>query len=574
MTWRARHLRGMTLRWRLVIAFLSVSVVPVLIASFIAAQLIVDLFADRMERWLADAARFVVQHAADDQVETQRAASILARALESGTGSFETAPIAFSSALLTSVGYDVIAVYDEAGHSLYFSGPEGPRGWLPRDERSAFFITTNEEHRWLLLGTAQRFTRGGKAYFVFVADRWDGTMLDMASTASGLHVQVFAIEGTRPLMVAGSGATTPIPASVFDRFAGGADIASTRDGAGAGIATGFAAVRDLDGRLVGIVTCRLATQVSLFSHVRTLELFVILSGSAGALSLGVGLWLSALIARPLRDLTGGLRRVAEGDYRTRIAIAGGRELSALAEGFNAMAHQLEELRRREAEVRRRQQLAALGEAAAVMAHEIRNPLSIIKTSSQVLIGEPTLAPRANRMIGFVVDEVDRIDHLVRDFLDYARPKAPLIESVDILVELGSVLEFAAADLARRRIDVHLTAATGKTLVAGDAAQLHQVFLNILLNAAEAMPDGGVLSIDVERDAGRVAVRFTDSGTGIPAEVMDRIFDPFVTTKPRGTGLGLARVRHVIDQHGGTVVCENVGPRGARFTLTFPVHPAA
>jgi signal transduction histidine kinase len=324
--------------------------------------------------------------------------------------------------------------------------------------------------------------------------------------------------------------------------------------------------------LVGIVSSRLSNQLSLLAHVRTLELFLALSGGAALISLLVALALSKLISRPLALLNQALRHVREGDFKARVPVAGGGELTELSAGFNAMASRLEMMRERESLVRRREQLATLGEAAAVLAHEIRNPLGIIKTSSQVLRMKSALPPEGEKLVGFVLEEVGRIDHLVQELLDFARPRILLRRPVDVALELGNTLSFAAHDLQHRHISVQSAGQPRTFIIQADAEQLHQVFLNIILNAMDAMPKGGTLTTQVEREGDVVLVSIADTGMGIDPEVRERLFEPFVTTKPRGTGLGLARVRHIIEQHGGTVLCESEPGAGTCFTLRLPLVP--
>lgn len=282
-----------------------------------------------------------------------------------------------------SVGYNTVAAYDQDGHLLVANGPIGDGDWLPRAERGTFFLADDGKGgRLLLTGASKRFESNGKTFYAFVANLWDGVMIDTANSVPGLVVVVYAVADGRAVMLNDS--KVALPPRVLSTLSGGVPSMVTYTDDVRQQAAGFAALRDLDGNLVGIVACRLANQLSLLSHVRRLELFLALWAMAGFISLLVALSLSALISRPLTQLNRGLLRVRDGDFKTRVAETGGGELTALAIGFNRMAAQLEAMRQREALVRRREQLATLGEAAAVLAHEIRNPLGIIKTSSQVL----------------------------------------------------------------------------------------------------------------------------------------------------------------------------------------------
>jgi signal transduction histidine kinase len=564
-------LPDMRLRWRLAIAFMAVGALPVLIACYIAADTLSNSFADNMERWLVQAASFFATRSIDDEMEARQAAGIIAANLGMAGSSLDRGLIDLSAHLLTSVGYDAVAVYDGDGHVLFSNRPVGDGAWLPRGEQSGFFPFKDEDGRpRLLIGASQRFERDGHHYYAFVGDRWDGTMINMADSLPGLVIEVYAVADDQVVQL---GDSAPLPAGVLEALAGGAHtLASSSDDDGEHLAAGFAALRDLDGQLVGVVACRVASELSLLSHVRTLPLFLAMASAAAIIALLVALWLSKLISQPIARLIRALRRVREGDFQARVPVEGGGELTELAAGFNAMATRLEGMREREAQVRRREQLATLGEAAAVLAHEIRNPLGIIKTSSQVLRMKSPLSPEGERLVGFVLEEVGRIDHLVQDLLDFARPRILQRRPVDVALELANTLSFAAHELEQHGISVERPGQPGAFIIQADAEQLHQVFLNIVLNAMDAMPDGGALTTRVEREGNMVLVSIADTGAGIDPEVRERQFEPFVTTKPRGTGLGLARVRHIIEQHGGTVLCESQPGAGTCFTLRLPSAP--
>ena len=206
------------------------------------------------------------------------------------------------------------------------------------------------------------------------------------------------------------------------------------------ITTAFAGLYGPKGDLLGIIVCRLSGAGAAFEKVGQWGFFAGLAMIAGTLALVVAVFISSRITQPVRALTDGVRLVAGGDYGARVQEDGSRELAELGNGFNAMAEQLERLRNMEAEMRQRKQLAAFGEAAAVIAHEIRNPLGIIKTSSQVVRMKSRLAPAEDRMIGFVLEEVRRIDNLIQDILDYVRPRELQHEPFDLRDVVSNVAE--------------------------------------------------------------------------------------------------------------------------------------
>jgi two-component system, NtrC family, sensor histidine kinase HydH len=570
MSWPPPFSR-MTVRWRLALAFLSVSVVPVLFSSFFAAQVIAISFERNLESWLGDAARFMAEDSTDARREAERAVAILAAGLQAGDVRDEGL-FAASAQLLASVGYDVVVVYDDDRHVLRRLGDIGDARWLPLDDSSGLFPVTLRGSPSMLVGAAHAVQAGERTLHVFIADVINKTYVDLSRAISSLNVQVLRVEGDRTFLLDDSGAEVTLPPGVLVRLQAGEASVTANLAPEDELAAGFAPILDASGQLVGIITCRLSRDVAYLAHIRAWSLFVALSICAGLISLVVGLLLSKRLTGPLRDLLQGLREVREGNYGTRLKpAAGGQELEELATGFNDMAAQLDVLRQRETEMRRREQFAALGEAAAAIAHEIRNPLGIIKTSSQVLRMKQQLPEASDRLVGFVLDEVGRIDQLVQDLLDYVRPADMTLGPLDLFQDVvRRTMDFATPEMQRRNITVSVVPPQGQTPIHGNAARLHQALLNLVLNAADAMPAGGRLTVMVWREGASVVLSVEDTGGGISEAMRTRLFEPFVTDKPRGTGLGLAKVWSVMEQHGGTVTFHSEPEEGTTFLLTFPL----
>lgn len=232
------------------------------------------------------------------------------------------------------------------------------------------------------------------------------------------------------------------------------------------------------------------------------------------------------------------------------------------------------IKQMEARLKAEERLATIGKLAAVVAHEIRNPLAAISASAQIIGLSSSLSPDEKRAVGIVVREAERLNTWVSDLLDYARPK--LGEKVPLRVAdlLCDVAEVIRADPAAARIEVSLDL-DREAMVFGDSQRLYRVFLNLARNAVEAMPDGGRLLLAVWRDPGDgagtgfVEVTVTDNGPGIPREDQDKVFDAFFTTKPGGTGLGLAIVARSVEEHGGRVAVWSDPNVGTRFTIRLP-----
>jgi signal transduction histidine kinase len=235
------------------------------------------------------------------------------------------------------------------------------------------------------------------------------------------------------------------------------------------------------------------------------------------------------------------------------------------------------------QMKERDRLAALGEMSAGLAHEIRNPLAAIKGAIQYL--EPARLPLEDReFLEIIIEEVNRLNGVVTQFLDYSRPLKPTMAPGEVNEILEKTFRLLGAQTPAQ-IEVRLELAPHLPRVQCDAEQLKQVFLNLALNAFQAMPRGGRLTVAtrVERDElafwregkrrrDSVEIRFHDSGAGIPEEARDNIFVPFYTTKEKGTGLGLAICQRIVKAHGGTIAVRSAPGDGAEFVITLPGLP--
>ncbi|MFG1397081.1 sensor histidine kinase [Roseixanthobacter pseudopolyaromaticivorans] len=565
------------LRLRLTLSFLLVSVPPVLIASFIAAQVISAAFERNVEQWIGEIAHFLVNEAAEGKEEAQHATAIVAAALSrQSTGVYAGGadPIGPFADLLASVGYDFVRLYTEDGKVLFSAGDIELLQPLPREPVASIFFVKEQGQPAMMVGAVQALRIGGVDAFLFVANVLDEQFFNAPQSIRSLDLHLIEVSEKGQLrdLARGGGPAFEVPPNVLAELRSGADSALLPHRVNNGSAVAFAALRDDRQRLVGIIACRLTGVPAAFERLGTLWLFIALAGTAGLLSLLVGMAMSRRLSDPLRALTRGVRAVAEGDYHTRVREEGGREIEELASGFNAMTAQLETLRNLEAEMRHRAQLATLGEAAAVIAHEIRNPLGIIKTSTELVRRKTQMAPGEDRLMTFVLDEVNRIERLVQELLDYARPA----QCQHVLIELVSdvvrpVLDFAAPELQRRQVTLAVRLPDDPVRVMGDADRLHQALLNLLLNAADAAPQGGHIIARVVPEAGGIRIEIEDNGPGVAPEMRDRIFEPFVTSKVNGTGLGLAKVQATVQAHEGTVEYRDAPTGGTIFTIHLPLH---
>jgi len=247
-----------------------------------------------------------------------------------------------------------------------------------------------------------------------------------------------------------------------------------------------------------------------------------------------------------------------------------RDGSGRATGKMLIFQNLTELKKLEGEVRLKEKMAAVGELAAGIAHEIRNPLASISGSVQALRSSAVPGSSEQRLMEIVVSESQRLSLIIEDFLKYVRPKERAIEQVDgpaALRDVVTLLQHSDELTPSHQILVDLEPES--VLVAADPGQLRQIFWNLARNAIAAMPDGGTIRVSARLDAERWTVSISDEGHGMTAEERDVLFTPFAHSFPGGTGLGLAIVYHIVEEHGGTIAVETAPNQGTTIRITLP-----
>ncbi|MDP3722265.1 MAG: ATP-binding protein [Candidatus Omnitrophota bacterium] len=229
------------------------------------------------------------------------------------------------------------------------------------------------------------------------------------------------------------------------------------------------------------------------------------------------------------------------------------------------------MERLEQEVRQADKLKAISTLAAGMAHEIKNPLTAIKTFTEFLpekYNDPSFREKFTRIVG---QEVGKIDQLVHHLLDFAKPAPPHLQPIHLSDLLDETLDLLSNDCLQRRVHVERTYSPNGSAIQADPQQFRQVFLNLFLNSLEAMDgQGGTLTVSTTPQDGHLTVTIADTGPGIPKEHLPHLGEPFFTTKPSGTGLGLSIVQSIIQEHGGRIMFKNRPTGGACCTLLFPL----
>ncbi len=303
---------------------------------------------------------------------------------------------------------------------------------------------------------------------------------------------------------------------------------------------------------------------------------LLMLGIAAAVIPLVGL-ISHLIGRnltdPIKDLVQFTRKVAGGDLNEQGEAKTHDEIGDLTRAFNQMTRDLRNSRN---ELIGAERLATAGKMAASFAHEIRNPLSSMRMLAQMVMRKANLSEsRRKQSMQYILEEIERIDVIVKGFMDFARPASLRLAPHDLNQVLQEVLDLMEANLNHHRITLIKKFAPDHPPISLDRDKLKQAFMNIVLNAMDAMPGGGTLEIltvrqIASRDSDKVRIDIVDTGIGIPPEDLNRLFEPFFTTKSQGTGLGLANAKRVLEQHGGDIQSKSVVGQGTTVSLWLPL----
>jgi two-component system NtrC family sensor kinase len=246
------------------------------------------------------------------------------------------------------------------------------------------------------------------------------------------------------------------------------------------------------------------------------------------------------------------------------------EVGVLIRKFNVMEQQLEE---REKELLQSKKLAAIGTLASGIAHELNNPLNNIYTTAQRLMkkAEQECPVPLKKGLDDIFGQAMRVKQIVSDLLEFARGREPQLREVELVGLLRGVYRKLGNTLDTAKINFILESQSEEIKAYADPVQMEQVFINLFMNAVEAMSSGGTLKVKVRSAEGNVTVEVADSGAGMPPETVDKIFEPFFTTKDKGTGLGLAIIFNIIQKHNGGIRVESTPGSGTLFIVTFPVR---
>lgn len=309
---------------------------------------------------------------------------------------------------------------------------------------------------------------------------------------------------------------------------------------------------------------------------------ITIAAAGGVVICGVMLAvLAVLVQRPLLELQQKIAQLRNGDLTVSASFAGRNdEIGDLGRDFNAMVQQLRESRSEiqrlhQSQMSRAEHLATLGELAAGLAHEIRNPLAGIAGVVEIIGRDLPEGSPGREVWEEARGEIQRIQRTLNDLLNYSRPRPPEFTTAQLPVAAERAIRLARQQAASRPIEIQLHQDGALPPCEHDPAQIEQMLLNLLLNAIQAIEGAGRVDVRIESRDGKAILTVADTGRGIAPGQLDKIFRPFFTTKGHGTGLGLSLARRIVETHGGHIAVQSTPQKGTTFTVTLPLQrPAA
>jgi signal transduction histidine kinase len=552
-------------------------VVPMLVAGWLAAEWVSSSFEKRLEQWVSDAARSNqswLEAYQNDAIMLGRVLAddpeYLAR-LEAGADDAVPAPV---RRIAQELGVNLVQVYSPQQKLLYTSIPvEMQALWEPGQTEAVLKVVRKKSSMLAAVGITPIPRRGPVRYYLVLGSLLGRDFANELVQLTGLRAKLYYREGRNyydvfsepervlPLKDLAPQALRRLEKDKKPYYNGQAENGRYR-----GL---YTPIVDSTGRVEGILFSGLERRGVQEVLTNRVALFLLISALGIVLGVATGLLLSRLVVRPLEYLRDGVLALAGQNFDATVPITSDDELGDLAKAFNAMAARLRAARDDQAQEYRRDKLTALGELSAALAHEIRNPIGVINTSSALLEKADADPGRRAELTRMIREESQRVSQLVQDFLQLSRHRQPEFAPIDPVQPMQRALDLALA--GRGDIRVERDFGHGAARVSADAGLLQQAWGNIFTNAVQALAGRpGTIRLQTRVRDGEVRLTAEDSGPGVPAEILPRLFEPFFTTKEHGTGLGLSIAHTLVEANGGRL--EALAPErgGARFGMRFPL----
>lgn len=283
---------------------------------------------------------------------------------------------------------------------------------------------------------------------------------------------------------------------------------------------------------------------------------------------------SRLITEPLNKFVEFTKVLGRGEFGKRVDVSYGDEIGYLARNFNRLSMELKNVKEKMEEaytythLLEAEKISTIGQISSGLAHELKNPLTTLKMLFQAFREQPDMTKEDAEVIS---REIEKIDTIITRFLGFVKQKSFQVSEINVNTLMDRVLSLCSFDITNNDIALQKDMKETLPYIKGDRALLEHVFLNLILNSVQAMPDGGEINISSKADNGFVEVVISDKGGGIPSNIRSKVFEPFFTTKENGTGLGLSIVYNIVRSHGGKVFFDSNNGSGTKFTVRLPIN---
>ncbi|MEK7207322.1 MAG: ATP-binding protein [Pseudomonadota bacterium] len=563
---------------RKVLLVISVIViVPMLVAGWLAAEWVSISFEKRLQQWIVDAAR-----ANQNWLQAyQSDAVMLGRVLaddDAYAAKLERDPEGAMPSQIKRVsqelGINLIQVYTPERKLIYSSIPVEVSALWERGQTEAVLKVVRKQKTMLAaVGITPVPRRGNPRYYLVLGSLLGQDFTDELAQLTGLKTRLYHREGKNYYDLFSTPGETAslkhLPAAALNRLEKEKKSYYSLEAESGQFRGLYMPIVDPTGRVEAIMFSGLERRG--VQEVLTNRITLFLSISLLGIVIGVltGLLLSRLVVRPLQYLRNGVMQLAGQNFNANVPIHSDDELGDLAKAFNAMAARLREARDEQTQRFQKDKLTAMGELSAALAHEIRNPIGIINASA-ALLDKPDYDPeKKTQLTRMIREESLRVSSLVQDFLQLSRHRKPAFVRIDPAQPLERALDLALAGTSGIKVDKQFNHNDARIMA--DAGLLLQAWGNIFTNALQAMGGKeGEIKLRSGVEDGRVFLSVEDSGPGLPAEIMPRLFELFFTTKDQGTGLGLTIAYTLTEANGGRLQAAPPEGSGARFVMWFSV----
>ena len=426
---------------------------------------------------------------------------------------------------------------------------------------------------------------GGESSLDIVAgERLDSAFLANLSAPAGSTLYLYRnatseYDGTNLIDANGAVSDAMVYREVIDktRASGTQSGLTTAASGGDGQGLNLTAIplRDADGAVISVLLVANSRKelIEAQQHIRSIAYGV--AGGGIFFAILTSLWIAARVSRPVEQLAQAARDVASGDWDVRVPVGSKDEIGLLADAFNRMTGELINQRERLVQSER---VAAWRELARRLAHELKNPLFPLQLTVENMIRAKRVSPEMFEEVftegaAALTEEIANLKTIIGRFSDFSKMPKPQMSEMDLRDVLSRMVRLYEPTLQQRKPPIAVIVRVGSEAlpVSVDAELMHRALSNLVLNAMDAMPEGGTLTISAERHEANIRTTIADTGDGMTTEECERLFTPYYTTKQEGTGLGLAIVQSVVADHHGTIAVESNPGKGTAFILTLPAR---